>query len=131
MRKMSLVKNEVKLSGHLNNRRLILGLTREEAAARLGVLREVYDRWERNELVWHEKVIINNAHAKSKPTTGSGESSKPGFTTRTPFVRMVEPESIHACVTGAIRSRGSPSSATGHRHLELGRHPTMITPTNP
>lgn len=38
-----------RLGNHLRNRRLILGLTQEQVAARLGTIREVYDRWERDE----------------------------------------------------------------------------------
>lgn len=37
------------LGEHLRNRRLALGLRQRDAAQRLGVMREVYDRWERNE----------------------------------------------------------------------------------
>lgn len=47
--KNGLAKNPVKLGRHLRNRRLILGLTQEAVAAQLGAVREVYDRWERNE----------------------------------------------------------------------------------
>jgi transcriptional regulator with XRE-family HTH domain len=49
LRENGLVENAVKLGEHLKNRRLNLGLTQAKAAARLGVLREVYDRWERCE----------------------------------------------------------------------------------
>ena len=54
LRKKGLVESAAKLGEHLKNRRLDLGLTQAQAAARLGVLREVYDRWERNE---HEPVV--------------------------------------------------------------------------
>ena len=37
------------LGEHLRNRRLVLGLRQEDVATRLGALREVYDRWERDE----------------------------------------------------------------------------------
>lgn len=37
------------LGEHLRNRRLILGLSQEDVAGQLGTLREVYERWERDE----------------------------------------------------------------------------------
>jgi transcriptional regulator with XRE-family HTH domain len=37
------------LGEHLRNRRLALGLRQEDVAGQLGTVREVYDRWERNE----------------------------------------------------------------------------------
>lgn len=49
LRRKGLVEEAVKLGEHLKNRRLILGLTQQQAADRLRLLREVYDRWERNE----------------------------------------------------------------------------------
>ncbi|MFN0128057.1 MAG: helix-turn-helix domain-containing protein [Verrucomicrobiales bacterium] len=37
------------MGAHLRNRRLLAGQTQRQAAAQIGVLREVYDRWERDE----------------------------------------------------------------------------------
>jgi len=37
------------LGEHLQNRRLVLGLRQEDVAERFGTVREVYDRWERDE----------------------------------------------------------------------------------
>lgn len=37
------------LGQHLRNRRLTLGLRQEDIARRLGTVREVYERWERDE----------------------------------------------------------------------------------
>lgn len=47
--KRGLVASPTRLGEHLRNRRLILGLRQEDVAARLRTMREVYDRWERNE----------------------------------------------------------------------------------
>ena len=44
-----LVENPGKLGEHQRNRRLTLGLTQEQVATQLGTLREVYERWERDE----------------------------------------------------------------------------------
>jgi transcriptional regulator with XRE-family HTH domain len=49
LHKNGLVENPAKLGEDLRNRRLILGLTQERAAFRLGTIREVYERWERDE----------------------------------------------------------------------------------
>lgn len=37
------------LGEHLRNRRLVLGLRQEDVAEQFGTLREVYERWERDE----------------------------------------------------------------------------------
>lgn len=49
LRSNGLVENPIKLGEHMRNRRLILGLTQEQAALQLGTIREVYERWEREE----------------------------------------------------------------------------------
>ncbi len=49
LRKKGLVSAPQTLGEHLRNRRLILGLKQEDVASQLGTLREVYDRWERDE----------------------------------------------------------------------------------
>ena len=47
--KKGLIDQPRSLGQHLRNRRLILGLHQEDVARQLGSLREVYDRWERDE----------------------------------------------------------------------------------
>lgn len=49
LRRKCLCENPLNLGEHLKNRRLRLGLSQEQVAAQLGTLREVYERWERNE----------------------------------------------------------------------------------
>ncbi len=49
LRKKGLSDQPNTLGEHLRNRRLVLGLRQEDVAARLGTLREVYERWERDE----------------------------------------------------------------------------------
>ena len=49
LRRKGLFEKPLKLGEYLRNRRLILGLTQEQAAQSMGVMREVYDRWERGE----------------------------------------------------------------------------------
>lgn len=49
LRRKGLFETPLKLGEYLRNRRLILGLTQKQVANRLGILREVYDRWERDE----------------------------------------------------------------------------------
>ena len=49
MRKKGMVYQPSTLGQHLRNRRLMLGLRQEAVAQQLGTLREVYDRWERDE----------------------------------------------------------------------------------
>jgi transcriptional regulator with XRE-family HTH domain len=49
LRKKGLIDQPRSLGQHLRNRRLILGLHQEDVARQLGCLREVYDRWERDE----------------------------------------------------------------------------------
>lgn len=49
LRKKGLVGQPESLGDHLRNRRLVLSLKQRDAAHRLGVMREVYDLWERNE----------------------------------------------------------------------------------
>lgn len=47
--KKGLLAKPVTLGQHLRNKRLKLGLKQEEVAARLNTIREVYERWERDE----------------------------------------------------------------------------------
>jgi DNA-binding transcriptional regulator YiaG len=49
LRRKGLVEGPSALGEHLRNRRLSMGLTQPQAATWLGVLREVYERWERDE----------------------------------------------------------------------------------
>ncbi|MGV3659294.1 MAG: helix-turn-helix domain-containing protein [Prosthecobacter sp.] len=49
LRKKGMVEQPGTLGEHLRNRRLTLGLRQETVASQLGALREVYDRWERDE----------------------------------------------------------------------------------
>jgi transcriptional regulator with XRE-family HTH domain len=51
LRKNGLVEIPNNLGEHLRNRRLTLGLTQKQVAIQLGTVREVYERWERNERV--------------------------------------------------------------------------------
>lgn len=48
MRKKGVKSNPLTLGEHLRNRRIRLSLRQEDVALRLGTLREVYDRWERD-----------------------------------------------------------------------------------
>lgn len=48
LRKKGLVRQPGTLGEHLRNRRLALGLRQKDAAERLGTIREVYERWERD-----------------------------------------------------------------------------------
>ena len=77
LHKKGLVENPAKLDGNLKNRRLILGLTQEQVAVRLGVLREVYDRWERNERVpvvsvW-PSIIAFLGHYPCQPVSSAAD----------------------------------------------------------
>lgn len=49
LNKKGLVPSPVTLGEHLRNRRLSLELRQEDVADQLGTLREVYERWERDE----------------------------------------------------------------------------------
>lgn len=49
LRKKGMISQPRSLGQHLRNRRLMLGLSQEDVALQLGTLREVYDRWERDE----------------------------------------------------------------------------------
>lgn len=49
LRRKGLAAQPGTLGEHLRNRRLVLGLRQEDVAERLGTVREVYDRWERDE----------------------------------------------------------------------------------
>jgi transcriptional regulator with XRE-family HTH domain len=49
LQRKNLLQNPTSLGKHLRNRRLLAGQTQRQAAADMGVLREVYDRWERDE----------------------------------------------------------------------------------
>lgn len=49
LRKKGLVPHPKTLGEHLRNRRLTLGLRQEDVAKQFGTLREVYERWERDE----------------------------------------------------------------------------------
>ncbi|MCX6848420.1 MAG: helix-turn-helix transcriptional regulator [Verrucomicrobia bacterium] len=49
LRKKGLSPQPKTLGQHLRNQRLILGLRQEDVAGQLGTLREVYERWERDE----------------------------------------------------------------------------------
>ena len=51
LRKKGLLNEPRTLGEHLRNRRLSLGLRQVDVAGHLGTLREVYDRWERDERV--------------------------------------------------------------------------------
>jgi transcriptional regulator with XRE-family HTH domain len=51
LRKKGMVDEPQTLGEHLRNRRLELGFRQEDAAGQLGTMREVYDRWERDERV--------------------------------------------------------------------------------
>lgn len=48
-RKKGFIHEPKTLGEHLRNRRLVLGLRQEDVAGRLVTLREVYERWERDE----------------------------------------------------------------------------------
>jgi DNA-binding transcriptional regulator YiaG len=54
IKKKGVIPHPQTLGQHLRNRRLILGLHQEDVARQLGTLREVYERWERDE---HEPVV--------------------------------------------------------------------------
>lgn len=47
--KKGMISRPETLGHHLRNQRLMMGLRQDEVAKQLGALREVYDRWERNE----------------------------------------------------------------------------------
>ena len=49
LRKKGILPLPQTLGQHLRNRRLVLGLRQEDVAAQFGTLREVYERWERDE----------------------------------------------------------------------------------
>lgn len=49
LRKKGLIAFPSTLGEHLLNRRLTFGLRQEDVATRLGTIREVYERWERDE----------------------------------------------------------------------------------
>jgi transcriptional regulator with XRE-family HTH domain len=49
LRKKGVTQQPKTLGEHLRNQRLILGLRQEDVAGQLGTLREVYERWERDE----------------------------------------------------------------------------------
>ena len=49
LKKNGMVSQPKTLGEHLRNRRLDLGIRQEDVARQLGALREVYDRWERDE----------------------------------------------------------------------------------
>jgi len=49
LRKKGMTEQPKTLGEHLRNRRLVLGLRQEDVAERLGTMREVYERWERDE----------------------------------------------------------------------------------
>lgn len=49
LRKKGLIPQPKTLGQHLRNRRLVLGLRQEDVARQFGTLREVYERWERDE----------------------------------------------------------------------------------
>ncbi|MFN0128060.1 MAG: helix-turn-helix domain-containing protein [Verrucomicrobiales bacterium] len=49
LQRKNLLQNPTSLGTHLRNRRLLAGQTQRQAATQMGVLREVYDRWERDE----------------------------------------------------------------------------------
>jgi transcriptional regulator with XRE-family HTH domain len=49
LQRKNLLQKPTSLGAHLRNRRLLAGQTQRQAAADMGVLREVYDRWERDE----------------------------------------------------------------------------------
>lgn len=49
LNKKGLVPSPVTLGEHLRNRRLALELRQEDVAGQLGTVREVYERWERDE----------------------------------------------------------------------------------
>ena len=77
MRRNGLVENAAKLGQHLKNRRLILKLTQEQAARRIGVLREVYDRWERSERepvvsVWPSIIAFLGSYPGHPGTSAAG-----------------------------------------------------------
>jgi transcriptional regulator with XRE-family HTH domain len=48
LKRKNLLQKPTSLGAHLRNRRLLAGQTQRQAAADMGVLREVYDRWERD-----------------------------------------------------------------------------------
>ena len=49
LRKKGFIPEPHTLGEHLRNRRLVLGLRQEDVAEQFGTLREVYERWERDE----------------------------------------------------------------------------------
>ncbi len=49
LRKKGVIPEPQTLGEHLRNRRLALGFRQEDVASQFGTLREVYDRWERDE----------------------------------------------------------------------------------
>lgn len=49
LRKKGMIAQPKSLGEHLRNRRLVLGLRQEDVAKQLSTLREVYERWERDE----------------------------------------------------------------------------------
>ncbi len=51
LRKKGIISQPRTLGEHLRSRRLLLDLRQEDVARQLGTLREVYDRWERDERV--------------------------------------------------------------------------------
>lgn len=51
MKRKGVVAEPVTLGEYLRNRRMALGLRQEDAAYKINTLREVYDRWERDEVV--------------------------------------------------------------------------------
>jgi len=113
---LGLVRSPKTLGEHLRNRRLRLGLRQKDAAARLGTMREVYERWERDV---REPVI-------------SEWPSVLSFLGRYPF-------SIHASddlVLGARRCLGADQKRLAkmlgviHQRLRRWEHGTERIPAN-
>lgn len=66
----------VTLGDHLRNRRLTLCLTQDKVAATVGTLREVYDRWERDERqpvvsMWPPIILFLGSYPWGSPTPAS------------------------------------------------------------
>jgi transcriptional regulator with XRE-family HTH domain len=49
LQRKNLLQKPTSVGKHLRNHRLLAGQTQRQAATQMGVLREVYDRWERDE----------------------------------------------------------------------------------
>jgi transcriptional regulator with XRE-family HTH domain len=77
LQRKNLLKKPTSLGKHLRNRRLLAAQTQRQAAAQIGVLREVYDRWERDEteptVGFWKRIITLLGYYPMPPDGGSAD----------------------------------------------------------